>query len=98
MKKIKVAASGENVIDPEFFNFVSQIAHFFTTYAIVLTFSKFWHWNRVAVAAPLCVVYAALHEFWYDPRYENPVTRGCDVEDFIFLVGGVAAAVAVYAI
>ena len=80
MKKTKVAASGENVIDPKFFNFVSQIAHFFSTYAIV------------------CVVYAALHEFWYDPRYENPVTRGSDLEDFLFLVAGVAAAVAVSAI
>lgn len=98
MKKIRVATSGENVIDPKFFNFVSQVAHFFTTCAIVLTFSRFWHWKGIAVAAPLCVVYAAIHEFWFDPRYENPVTRGSDVEDFVFLVAGVAAAVGIYAI
>jgi hypothetical protein len=98
MKKTKVAAPGENVIDPKFFNFVSQIAHFFSTYAIVLTFGKFWHWKGIVLAASLCVVYAALHEFWYDPRYENPVTRGSDLEDFLFLIAGVAAAVAVYVI
>jgi hypothetical protein len=98
MKKIRLAASGENVIDPKFFNFVAQIAHFFTTYGIVLTFAKFWHWTGIAIAAPACIVYAAVHEFWYDPRYENPVTRGSDAEDFVFLVAGIAAAVAAYAI
>ena len=98
MRKIKLASPGENVIDPEFFNSVAQIAHFFATYGIVLTFGKFWHWTGVAVAAPLCVAYAAIHEFWYDPRYENAVTRGSDLEDFLFLVAGVAAALIVYAV
>jgi hypothetical protein len=98
MRKIKQASPGENVIDPKFFNFVAQVAHFFATYGIVFTFGKFWHWTGIAVAAALCVVYAAVHEFWYDPRYENPVTRGSDLEDFLFLVAGVAAAVVVYAL
>ena len=44
------------------------------------------------------VAYAAVHEFWYDPRYENPVTRGSDLEDFLFLAAGGAAAVVAYAI
>ena len=98
MRKIKQGSPGENVIDPKFFNFVAQVAHFFATYGIVFTFGKFWHWTGIAVAATLCVVYAAVHEFWYDPRYENPVTRGSDLEDFLFLTAGVAAAVAVYAL
>jgi hypothetical protein len=98
MRKTKLASAGENVIDPKFFNFVAQVAHFFATYGIVLTFGKFWHWTGIAVAAPLCLAYAAVHEFWYDPRYENPVTRGSDLEDFLFLVAGVAAAVVAYAI
>jgi ABC-type uncharacterized transport system permease subunit len=98
MKRIRIASSGENVIDPKFFNLVAQIAHFSATYAIVLTFGKFWHWTGIAIAAPVCVAYAAIHEFWYDPRYENPVTRGSDLEDFLCLVAGVAAAVAVYAV
>lgn len=98
MRKIKLASSGENVIDPKFFNFVAQVAHFFTTYGIVLTFGKFWHWTGIAIASPLCVAYAALHEFWWDPRHENAVTRGSDLEDFAFLIAGVAAAVVAYAI
>jgi hypothetical protein len=98
MKKTKVASGGENVIDPKFFNLVAQIAHFSAMYGIVLSFGKLWHWTGIAVAAPLCVAYAAIHEFWYDPRYENPVTRGSDLEDFLFLIAGVAAAVIVFAI
>lgn len=98
MRKIKTASPGENVIDPKFFNFVAQIAHFFATYGIVLTLGKLWHWTGIAVGAALCVVYAAVHEFWYDPRYENPVTRGSDLEDFLFLVAGVAGAVVVFVI
>lgn len=98
MKKTKVAGAGENVVDPKFFDFVAQVAHFCATYGIVLSIGKFWHWRGIAIAAPLCVAYAAIHEFWYDPRYENPVTRGSDLEDFLFLVAGVAAAVIVFAI
>ena len=98
MNRTKVASPGENVIDPKFFNFVAQIAHFFATYGIVLTFGRFWRWHGIEVAAPLCVAYAAFHEFWYDPRYENPITRGSDLEDFVFLIAGVAAAIAAYAI
>lgn len=67
-------------------------------YGVVLTFGKFWHWAGISVAASVCVVYAAVHEYWYDPRFENSVTRGSDVEDFVFLIAGVAAAVAAYAI
>jgi hypothetical protein len=43
MNKSKLAAAGENVIDPKFFDQVAQIAHFFTTYALVLTGGQvFW--------------------------------------------------------
>ncbi|MGH9700966.1 MAG: hypothetical protein ACRD52_16115 [Candidatus Acidiferrales bacterium] len=98
MQKTKVASAGENVIDPKFFDMVSQIAHFSTMYALVFSIGKFWQWRGVMIAAILCVIYAAVHEFWYDPRYENPVTRGSDLEDFLFLVAGVAAAIIVFAI
>jgi uncharacterized membrane protein YphA (DoxX/SURF4 family) len=98
MKKTRMASAGESVVDPKFFNLIAQIAHFSATYGIVLSSGKFWHWKGVFVAAALCVAYAAVHEFWYDPRYENPVTRGSDLEDFLFLIAGVAAAVIVFAI
>jgi hypothetical protein len=34
MKKTRVASGGENVIDPKFFNLVSQIAHFSTMVSV----------------------------------------------------------------
>jgi hypothetical protein len=96
MNKTNVAAAGENVIDPKFFNQVAQIAHFFTTYALVLTVGKFFGWAGTLAGAVLCIAYAAIHEFYWDPRHENPVTRGSDLEDFIFLVAGALAAVVLY--
>lgn len=74
-------------ISASFFNMVSQIAHFFATYAITFTL---WIWSwRVGLAAFLgCLVYAAVHEFWYDPHFENAATRGSDLEDFFFLCAG----------
>ena len=98
MRKTRVASGGENVIDPKFFNLVAQIAHFSAMYGIVLSVGKFWHWTGITIAAPLCIAYAAVHEFWYDSHYENPVTRGSDLEDFLFLFAGIAVAVIVYAI
>ncbi len=98
MRKTKVASAGENVIDPKFFNLVSQVAHFSTMYGIVLSVGKFWHWTGIIVSAGLCLAYAVVHEFWYDSRYENPVTRGSDREDFLFLFAGIVAAVIVFAI
>lgn len=98
MNKTKQARQGENVIDPKFFNFVAQMAHFAVMYGIVTTFSKFWGWRGVDVSAPLCLLYAVVHEFWYDPRYENSITRGSDVEDFTFLTLGVVAAIVVHAL
>ena len=95
---VTAKAPGQDVIDPKFFNLVSQIAHFFTTYAVTFTVGKFLGWRGIAVAGAILVIYAAAHEFWYDPKYENPLTRGSDLEDFLFLVGGVAVACIMYAI
>ena len=77
-----------NTIDPKFFNFVSQVAHCSTTYAISLTFYARWGFYGWIFAAVTILAYAAVHEFWYDVHYENPATRGSDLEDFIFLVLG----------
>jgi hypothetical protein len=87
-----------NQIDPAFFNFVAQTAHFSATYALTLTamlFTRLQQKHRWAVVFGLIVAYACFHEFFYDPRYENAVTRGSDVEDWCFLVlGSVVAEVA----
>ena len=85
-------ATNSNAIDPRFFNLVSQIAHFFTTYGLTFTAWMF-KWQVGIGVALSCVAYAALHEFWYDPRYENPATRGSDFEDFFWLIFGTLAGV-----
>ena len=98
MQETHAARSGENAIDPKFFNLVSQIAHLSVTYGLTFTAGRFWHWYGIELAGGLCVLYAAIHEFWYDARYENPITRGSDFEDFCFLVLGVVLAASIYAI
>ena len=102
MKETKKLSTGSgtstDVIDPKFFNLVSQFAHFFATFGLTLAAAKFWGWRGIEIVGGLCVLYAALHEFIWAPPMENKLTRGSDVEDFIFLVLGVAVAVGVYAI
>jgi len=81
------AVPDPNLISPKFFNQVSQIAHFFTTYAITLTM---WllNWKLGVTAFLGCICYAVGHEFWWDPTHENAATRGSDFEDFFWLCAG----------
>jgi hypothetical protein len=93
----KVAEGGKPVmISARFFNFVAQDAHFFTTAFITFVMAVFFRKRGEWIAAVGGVLYAAFHEFWYDPRYENAATRGSDVQDFCFLVLGVLFAVLLY--
>lgn len=78
----------DDQIDPKFFNFVAQVAHMSSTYAITLTAYLFFGAWGIAVSAAVVLAYAIWHEFWYDPRYENAVTRGSGWEDFSFLMFG----------
>jgi hypothetical protein len=80
-------------IDSKFFDLVSQFAHFFTMYSLALTVgligkrtghALLYHALSVAVY----ITYAAIHEFYWDPRHENAATRGSDLKDFAYLVGG----------
>jgi hypothetical protein len=85
-----------DVIDPRFFNFVAQCAHTATTYGISYTLATKWGWKGYGIGAVSCVLYAAIHEFWYDPKFEDPATRGSDVQDFLFLCLGVGLAALAY--
>lgn len=80
-------------IDPKFFDLVSQFAHFFTMYSLALTLGLVGKRTGhtvlcVALSAAVYIMYAAIHEFYWDPRHENAATRGSDLRDFAFLVGG----------
>lgn len=82
----KMAKAG---IDPKFFNMVSQFAHFFTWYSICVTAGIITRNTRFVLGtALLCVLYSTIHEFYWDPRHEDPETRGSDIEDFCYLIAG----------
>ena len=87
-------------INPTFFDQVAQIAHFFTTYGITFTFGVFGGWKWLLAAFIGSMIYAGVHEFWWDPREENAATRGSDLQDFCFLTAGalVGSCAAIFAI
>ena len=85
----------DNQINPAFFEFVSQVAHCATTFAITfVALTAFGWWGAFAAVGVL--IYATWHEFWYDPRYENAITRGSDWEDWGFLMAGPVLAAGVH--
>ena len=82
-----------NYIDPKFLNTVSQYAHFgmmFTVTTILgLLGFHFGHLiTMTVIGVAVCLIYAAIHEFLWDPKMENAATRGSDLQDFIFLAAG----------
>jgi hypothetical protein len=91
MKTARYLAA-DSGIDPKFFNQVAQFAHFGMMFTVTTFASHFGHKGRW-VGLALCILYAAIHEFVWDPKMENAETRGSDLEDFIFLVAGSCVAV-----
>jgi hypothetical protein len=85
-----------NTISPKFFNQIAQMAHTGMTYSLSFTAAIKFGWTGLIVAAAGVVLYAAWHEFWYDPQYENEATRGSDLEDFCFLCLGPGLAALAY--
>jgi hypothetical protein len=87
---------GNGGISEKFFNYVSQMAHWAAMAFGSLTLALFFGWTGVIVSNVLGVTYAAWHEFYWDPHHEDPETRGSDVEDFLFLLLGLAIGDVVY--
>jgi len=85
-------------ISEKFFDYVSQMAHWATMAFGSLTLALFFGFPGVVVSNVLGITYAAWHEFYWDPRHENADTRGSDVEDFLFLLLGLAIGDIVYAV
>ena len=74
-------------------NTVSQFAHFGVAYSITLSLLIIFGFSMLWWFLPVAIGLAAWKEFWYDYRYETPDVRGSSLEDFLFYVGGVGAAV-----
>lgn len=85
-------------ISEKFFDYVSQMAHWVTMAFCSLTLPLFFGFPGVVVSNVLGITYAAWHEFYWDPRHENADTGGSDVEDFRFLLLGLAIGDIVYAV
>lgn len=88
--------SNNGGISETFFNYVAQMAHWATMAFGSLTLALFFGWRGVIVSNVLGIAYAAWHEFCWDPRHEDPETRGSDLEDFLFLLLGLAIGDVVY--
>lgn len=78
------------------FEEVSQFAHFFSAYAIVLTGGFFLGHLGLWIAGSAMVVYAAGKEAWFDPTYETPDISGNGWVDFAFYFLGILAATGVF--
>jgi hypothetical protein len=90
-----------NVIDPKFFNEVSQFAHTGVAGLIYLSIGhiaqahSFFRWAWYGVIIVVGIALAGFKEGYYDPRHENEATRGSGLEDFSFYVFGILIAVVV---
>jgi hypothetical protein len=93
---LKAPAPVPNGIDPAFFNQVAQFAHAFTMFGLAVTCAIFAGSLGLIIAVIFGTIYAALHEFVWDPQEENPATRGSDLEDFGFLLLGLSVACVVW--
>ena len=44
------------------------------------------------IGTAIVVVWALVKEFWFDKNFEDAVTRGSDIEDFLYYIVGATAA------
>jgi hypothetical protein len=77
------------------FNRVAQLSHTGWGLAIVFGGKVIFHGRWYLLLAALWIAYAAVKEFWWDQRYENPEERGSSGEDFLFATGAAMLAVAI---
>lgn len=74
------------------FDEVSQASHVFLGALIVMACVAKGLYHPQLIGSLIAIVWAALKEFYFDHFYEDPVTRGSDLEDFIYYCVGVLAA------
>ena|SRR6202035_1267251 len=94
----KIEADTGNTIDPKFFYQVSDFAHFGMMFFVTTLVAFLMRWAShfylgLVLGFSICLIYAIVHEFWYDVRFESPITRGSDWRDFGFLLVGSLSAV-----
>ena len=84
-------------ISPTDYEVAAQFAHFFTAAFLVSQVGRFGlKW--LIIAAVVMLAFAAVKEFGYDIRHENPLVRGSSPLDFAMYAAGDALAVGLWLI
>jgi hypothetical protein len=73
-------------------NTVSQFAHVGVAYSVTLSLLIVLGLPMLWWYLPVAIGLAAGKEFWYDYKYETPDVRGSSLEDFMYYVSGILAA------
>lgn len=82
-------------ISPVDYEVAAQFAHFFTAAFLVSQVGRFGlKW--LLISAATMVTFAAVKEFWYDVKHENPLVRGSSPLDFAMYCAGTALAVGLW--
>lgn len=77
------------------YEIAAQFAHFFTAAFLVSQLGRFGlKW--LLISAAVMIAFAAVKEFWYDVKHENPLVRGSSSLDFAMYVVGTALAVGLW--
>ena len=85
-----------DVISPTDYEVSSQFAHFFTAAFLVTALGHFCGHIGIILGAVGMTAWAAIKEFWYDVKHENPLVRGSSPLDFAMYMAGNVIAVALW--
>lgn len=84
-----------DVISPTDYEVSSQFAHLFTAAFLVSQLGRLG-WKGLLTGALGMIAFAAVKEFGYDIRHENPLVRGSSPLDFAMYCAGVATAIGLW--
>jgi hypothetical protein len=84
-----------DIISPTDYEVAAQFAHFFTAAFLVSQLGRFGL-KGLLVGSIGMLVFAAIKEFWYDVKHENPLVRGSSPLDFGMYTAGNALAVVLH--
>jgi hypothetical protein len=70
--------------------YLAQVGHALAGYGVLVTTGYFGGLHAVEIVGPLFVLYAAVKEFWFDPKFEKdpPQTAADGALDFTFYMVG----------
>jgi len=79
-------------ISPRDYEIAAQFAHFFTAAFLVSQLGRFGLKGLISGAIGM-LVFAAVKEFVFDIKHENPLIRGSSLLDFVMYTAGIVTAI-----